>query len=106
MSTFAVEYSYDPDRSTDMERIRPGHRAFLRSLLEEGRLLASGPWVGEGPGALLLIVAEDAADVERLLDADPFRQSGIITGRTVRGWNPVIGPFAPDADEPPVPRSD
>ena len=98
MSTFAVEYSYDPDRSDDMDRIRPGHRAFLRSLLEDGRLLAAGPWVGEGPGALLLIVAEDAVGVERLLDADPFQQAGLITGRRVRGWNPVIGPFADEAN--------
>lgn len=94
MSTFAVEYSYDPDRATDMERIRPGHRAFLRSLLEEGSLLASGPWVGEAPGALLLIVAEDPAAVEQMLKADPFQQAGLITQRHIRGWNPVIGPFA------------
>ncbi|HIZ35963.1 MAG TPA: hypothetical protein H9815_09305 [Candidatus Ruania gallistercoris] len=97
MSAFAVEYTYDPDRGEDMDRIRPGHRAFLRSLLEQGRLLASGPWVGEEPGALLLVLAEDEAAVEQLLDADPFQQAGLITGRRVRGWNPVIGPFAPDA---------
>ncbi len=97
MSTFAVEYTYDADRSAESDRIRPEHRAFLRELLDQGRLLASGPWVGEAPGALLLIVAEDAAAAEALLDADPFHRAGLITRRSIRGWNPVIGPFAADA---------
>lgn len=96
MSTFAVEYSYDPARTEDSDRIRPEHRAFLRDLLEEGRLLASGPWVGEQPGALLLIVAEDAAAAETLLDTDPFHRAGLIIRRRIRRWNPVIGPFAAD----------
>ena len=97
MSTFAVEYTYDADRSEEADQVRPEHRAFLRDLLDQGRLLASGPWVGAAPGALLLVVADDTAAVESLLDADPFHREGLITRRTVRRWNPVIGPFTADA---------
>lgn len=97
MSTFAVEYTYDAARSADADRIRPEHRAFLRDLLDQGRLLASGPWVDEQPGALLLVVADDVLAVTELLDADPFHHAGLITSRTIRRWNPVIGPFPADA---------
>lgn len=98
MSTFAVEYTYDPARATEMDQIRPEHRAFLADLLAQGSLLASGPWTrADVPGALLLIVADGPAGAEKILDADPFAHAGLIVRREVRGWNPVIGPFAADA---------
>ncbi|QWW20525.1 hypothetical protein I6B53_05555 [Schaalia sp. 19OD2882] len=91
MAVFAVEYVYDPSASETMERIRPDHRAYLGSLAERGVNVASGPWVGSGPGALVIMRADSAEQVEALLDKDPFKVAGVITGRIVREWNPVIG---------------
>ena len=31
---------------------------------------------------------------QRLLDADPFAREGLVASRTLRRWDPVIGPFA------------
>ena len=89
MTTFAVEYQYD-DRSAGRNEILPAHRAFLGALLADGALVASGPYTDGRAGALLLVVAESAEALERLLDGDPFWQAGLITGRTVRGWEPVL----------------
>lgn len=61
MPVFAVTYEYD-ERAGARDAVRPDHRAFLRGLNDEGVLLASGPLSGApGPGALLLLRADDEA---------------------------------------------
>ncbi len=92
MAIFAVSYEYD-SRTSAQDVLRPEHRAFLRSLLDDGRLLASGPWTDGAAGALLLVRAADGPAALAMLDADPFWGAGFIAHRTARGWNPVIGPW-------------
>lgn len=98
--TYAVTYTYTDDAALRDEH-RPVHRAFLASLLDAGTLLASGPLAAvTGPdgarsdGALLLLRGDDDGAVLATLDADPFLAVGAIAARDVRGWDPVIGPFA------------
>jgi uncharacterized protein len=105
--TFAVHYEYDTRRDVQ-DAVRPDHRAFVRSLLDAGTLLASGPLRGEPahdggartgpdatpPGALLIVRAPSADAALRLLDADPFREAGVVVSRSAREWDPVTGPFA------------
>ena len=93
MTVYAVHYTYD-DRTSRRDEVRPEHRAFLAGLLDDGSLLASGPWVDGVPGALLLLSADSPATVERLLDADPFAREGLVAERTLREWNPVLGPWS------------
>lgn len=101
MTIFAVHYAYDA-RSDARDRVRPDHRRFLAGLLEDGTLLASGPFTGptlgsvdvEPDGALLLVRAASAEAVTTTLDADPFALEGLIETRTLRPWNPVTGPWA------------
>ncbi len=91
MNIAAVFYTYDSARADDLAAVRPKHRDFLRSLREEGKLLASGPL---SPGGALIVVrarAEEEALV--LLDGDPMRTAGLVTKRSARMWEPVIGPF-------------
>ncbi len=61
MAYYAVEYVYNPSMTETMDEVRPTHRAFLSGLLEQGINIASGPLVGEIPGALILINAESQA---------------------------------------------
>ncbi len=65
------------------------HRAYLRELLAQGKLLASGPFVPRWGGALLLRVA-DEAELQKLLAADPFAQEGLVE-HTIYNWAPNIG---------------
>ena len=95
MTVFAVEYVYDSARTDDIAALRPQHREFIARLHEEGSVLASGPWEDNAaPGALVIMSAEDADAVQRLLDEDPFHQAHLITQRTLRPWKPILGPFA------------
>lgn len=106
MPVFAVQYTYD-DRAELRAQVRPAHRAFLRGLLDEGALLASGPFAGptttagdgsvaeaEPDGALLLVrAASTGAALERLA-LDPFAEHGLLAGVSARAWDPVLGPWA------------
>ena len=95
MSAFAVFYTYDPASDLVAEH-RPEHREFLAQLLEDGTLIGSGPFTDDEGGALIVVRLKEGAtvaDVERLMDHDPFKKRGAITGRTIRPWNPVLNVF-------------
>lgn len=93
MSYFVVQYTYTDDpRALDAER--PAHRAYLSSLLD-GALVASGPYVGSDlPGALLIFNGDSVAEIEEILDADPFWTAELIAERSIEEWNPVLGSLA------------
>lgn len=91
MALYAITYTY----SDDVEAVtaaKPEHRAHLRSLNEQGILIASGPLEGEGPAdALIVVNADDAEGAAALSDADPIYIAGLVTERHVQLWNVVIG---------------
>ena len=93
MPFYAVHYSYSSD-SAALDEARPQHRRFLSGLADEGRLRASGPYVGADPSALLIFTAENEQEVRTLLDQDPFHEAGLIESSTITQWNPIIGVFA------------
>ena len=88
MPTFAIEYRYD-HQAAARATVRPEHRAFLHALLENGSLIASGPFDGD-TGALLLARAVSGDAAAELFDADPFQQAGLVAERTIRAWEPVF----------------
>lgn len=93
MKYYAVHYTYVDDAEA-LDAVRPRHRAHLASLVGL-QLVASGPYVGSATAsALLIFKAESADEVQALLDADPFWEAGLIAGRQIQEWNPVIGIFA------------
>jgi uncharacterized protein YciI len=92
MAIYAVTYVYSTDTDA-LDRLRPEHRAFLD---ENDGLLLSGPT--DDNGALLIWEAKSAAEVEEVLDEDPFWNADLITERSVVGWNPVLGPWRDSLD--------
>lgn len=94
---FAVHYTY-ADGDQDIVRLRPAHREFLGSLKDQGKLVASGPYNdGHGSALILLQLGEHDGyhDAVELMDQDPFHQEGVLAGRRIRQWNPVINIFPP-----------
>ena len=87
MAIYAVTYVYATDTDA-LDRLRPEHRTFLSAT--DG-LLLSGPT--DDNGALLIWEAKSVAEVEEVLDEDPFWTADLITERSVVGWNPVLGPW-------------
>jgi uncharacterized protein YciI len=68
------------------------HRAYLRQLKAEGRLVAAGPQDPRYGGMFLLRVPDDRPQqaLDEIRDADPFYQANIAQYELIP-WNVVIG---------------
>jgi uncharacterized protein YciI len=98
MATFAVTYAYSDATVGERDEHRPRHVEFLPPQFDGGRLLTSGPFAsGESPGALLILKGDSKADVEALMDLDPFFSNNLIEERTIRQWNIFFGAERVDA---------
>ncbi|HET9138043.1 YciI family protein [Actinophytocola sp.] len=84
---YVVELSFDdnPDRLAH----RPAHREKLREQREQGVVVMAGPW-GDDTGALLIVDIDDAEELERLLEDDPYYRAPGVTIVSKRQWAPVI----------------
>lgn len=87
MPVFAVRYDYLDDEAA-LDRNRPAHRQFMRTLAADGTLRASGPFAMDGGprGALLLLRADSADTVRALLADDPLATTGLIVNTVIREW--------------------
>lgn len=68
------------------------HRAYLRSLKAEGRLVAAGPQNPRYGGMFLLRVPDDnpQAALDEIRNGDPFYTAGVAQYELIP-WNVVIG---------------
>ncbi|HLO67986.1 MAG TPA: YciI family protein [Holophaga sp.] len=75
-----------------IDQLLAPHRAYLKSLQEQGLLLASGPLEPRNAGALLLRVddADPLAALDAIRDGDPFVKAGAAQYELLP-WNPVFG---------------
>lgn len=88
----AVNYQYV--QGSDLSAIRPSHRAFLRSLLDAGTLVTSGP-LPSSDGALIVMRADSPEAALRVLEDDPMLLEQCVASRTAEEWQPVLGALAP-----------
>jgi len=82
----SIEYSQD---TTLVETHRPANRAYLTSLLDQGKLFASGPYA-DGTGALIIYEADTPEAAEAMLKADPFHAAGVFLTWTLRPWKVIF----------------
>ncbi|MSS83984.1 hypothetical protein FYJ24_04225 [Actinomycetaceae bacterium WB03_NA08] len=99
MALYAIEYHYDQDLLNLVSDFRPAHRAFMRTLEDQGILLASG-FLRDATfnGALVILRADSAQHATQLLADDPFSVNGLIHSVIVREWQPTIGDYAEEFD--------
>ena len=98
MTIYAVTYRYADSPEVIAEH-RPVHREYIATLLGEGGLIASGRTEGgDTPSALLLFEADSVADVEKLLDPDPFWTLGVIEKREIVEWAVSSGSLGLDSE--------
>lgn len=81
------------------------HVRYLQRLIEQGRLIASGPLKGTPLRAGFLIMkAESRAAVEAMIADDPFAERGLIASLTIEQWDPLFGRLADDSSQQPPPE--
>ncbi|NYI71679.1 hypothetical protein GGQ54_002239 [Naumannella cuiyingiana] len=94
MAVFALIYRYTDETDRRME-VRPRHREYLAGLAEQGTVLVAGAFADESaPGGLIIVRAGSDAEVENLVQGDPYQEAGVIAGYAIREWAPPIGPLA------------
>lgn len=73
------------------------HVDYLRGLIADRKVRASGPLEGLGKRAGFILMTVDTRDeADRLVAADPFTVEGLIDELTVFRWDPMFGAFADD----------
>jgi uncharacterized protein YciI len=99
---YAAVIEYTPDKAK-IEQVRPTHRKYLTSLLQQGKLAAAGPFTDDS-GALIVYEADTPEQAEALLKADPFHAGGVFVRWTLRPWKAVFGKrdLFPDGGPPPL----
>jgi uncharacterized protein YciI len=85
---YAAIAKYTPDATT-IAKARPAHREYLTGLMEQGKLVISGPFAGDG-GAILVYEAENPEQVETMITEDPFAIHGVFLSWEIRAWNVVF----------------
>jgi uncharacterized protein len=89
MAWFTVETTYTADRER-LAAARPRHREYLGRLVEQGSVAAAGPWADDSAGFAVYRV-EDRAELDRLLEEDPYTTEGVAAARTIHEWNVLLG---------------
>lgn len=99
MTIYAIEYRYDESLPRLVSDTRPAHRQYLRELQAENILLAAG-FLRDAvfDGALLIVRADSAAEVQALLERDPFEINGLIHSVQIREWEPTFGTYSKGFD--------
>ncbi|MDQ2683699.1 MAG: YciI family protein [Chloroflexota bacterium] len=88
MAIFAVSITFGDAAKRD--EVRPTHREFLKAQFDAGRLVESGPYVDD-TGALLIYEAETEADVQAILERDPYWRAGsVVASVQIKEWNRVF----------------
>jgi uncharacterized protein YciI len=82
----ALKYEAPLER---MQQTVERHRAYLRELHAQGKMVCSGPFVPREGGALLLRI-EDRSEIGPLLAKDPYHVEKLVSD-TIYVWDPNIG---------------
>lgn len=97
MNTYVVMSRAAPNRDLSRgSREQPfweDHAAFIDALVADGLILLGGPLVDEG-GALLIVRAENEAEVRAALDPDPWYERGILRLEGIMHWQVFIDEWA------------
>ena len=103
MSIYIVRMEH-PDGDGWGEYVVP-HVLYLKKLIEEGKLLASGPLKGTKLRAgLLIMVGDSREEVKAMVEEDPFAIEGLICGLTIEQWDPLFGMLADKSTGIPPPE--
>lgn len=88
MALFAATLTYVDDAER-IAKVRPTHREYLQTLLDDGKLHESGPFTDDS-GALIVYSADSEAEAKELLANDPFTTGGVIAQATLKEWKVVF----------------
>jgi uncharacterized protein YciI len=84
---YVLFYETAPDAGASIAELFPAHRARWQGCLEQGTLLAIGPF-SDGSGAMGVFTTRAAA--EEFATGDPFVLHGVIKNWYIREWHEAL----------------
>lgn len=75
-----IEYNENKEKLKDSFT---AHRNYLRTFLENGKLLAAGPF-GDDSGALWILEVETVEEADEIVKGDPFVLAEVIVSWKIR----------------------
>ena len=88
MAHFILTYGYN-DTPLRAEK-RPDHLEHLGKLEAAGSLLLAGP-LADLSGGIIILVAEDLAAAQALVEQDPYTKLDVTKDRELREWKITAG---------------
>jgi len=82
--------NWDESRSLEEQTDWPAHASFMNALDHDGFVAVGGPLEGT-QDTLLVIQAENAAEITQRLSADPWTQSGLLIVKACWPWEIRLG---------------
>jgi uncharacterized protein YciI len=82
---------YESPAELDPDKVRehfPAHRARWSEFVDDGTLLAIGPFADPRDGAMSVFATREAA--EAFVASDPFVLHDVVAGWTIKEWNEVL----------------
>ncbi|ONI72948.1 hypothetical protein ALI144C_44070 [Actinosynnema sp. ALI-1.44] len=95
MAWFTADVTYTTDRDK-LAAVRPAHRDYLRELVDQGIVVAGGPWADD-LGGFVVYQVEDRAQLDKVLADDPYTTEGVVAERAVREWKITLGSWLPQS---------
>lgn len=90
---FFVIISVDrPGRLENRKKTRSEHLEYLNTI--KTKIICAGPFITENEipcGTMLMIVANDLNEAEKIAANDPYIKAGVFESTTVRPWKYVLG---------------
>jgi len=89
---FVVKFADNEEHADKRQEFMKDHLAFLNK--NGGAVLAAGPLIdpasGAGAGGLWVVEADSAADVQALVEEDPFFPTGLRKEIKIETWKLVF----------------
>jgi hypothetical protein len=81
---------WDHARPADEQDAWDEHLAFMGGLAESGFVVLGG-WLADAPRTLLVVDAQDEADVRRRFEDDPYTEMELLAITSVEPWEILLG---------------
>ena len=90
MKTYAILLTFVPNALELRKPYREAHLKHFYELRDAGKVVMSGPWADQYDGALVVFRAESRAEVENIIQDDPYYKANLWPEVSIREWDVVI----------------
>jgi uncharacterized protein YciI len=90
MKTYAAILKFVPNPVERRRPYREAHLKYIYGLRDSGRIIISGPLVDPLDGALIVYRAESLAEVEKIIQNDPYYRANLWPEISIREWTLVV----------------